>query len=42
MSDNHDRRDTRRKIIPAVVTGIVAGSVRALATWLLDHFTSHG
>jgi hypothetical protein len=41
MPEHRDRYDTKPKIMAAAITGAVAGAVRALTTWLLDHLTTN-
>lgn len=41
MPEHHDRRTNKLKIVTAVIAGATAGAVRAIATWLLDHLSTH-
>jgi hypothetical protein len=41
MPENDERRTTKIKVVAAVITGVTAGTARAITTWLLDHLSTH-
>jgi hypothetical protein len=37
---DHRKQERRTHIIAAAVTGLLAGLIKAVATWLIDHLTT--